>query len=136
MVFDMKASSQQKPRVMVVDDEEIILEIYKKMLEHMGIEAEPHAHGKDAVESFINDPFGFDLIITDSNLPDIKGENLAKQLTGIRPDIPIILCSGYHEPTADTLKESGFQAFLMKPVLYRDLEAAVLSNIVFPAHKA
>ena len=76
----------------------------------------------EAFETFSSDPSRFDLVITDQTMPGITGLNLAREILKIRPDIPVILCSGHSDAvTLDKLKEAGITEFLMKPLARKEL---------------
>lgn len=86
------------------------------MLQALGYEIMAVTKSLEALESFRNRPNDFDLVITDCTMPRIAGLNLAREITKIRPEIPIILCSGFSEKiTEDKVKEMGVRAFVMKP---------------------
>ncbi len=64
----------------------------------------------------------FDLVITDQTMPNMTGKDLAKELMVIRPDIPIILCTGFSEKIDERrAREMGISAFVMKPIVMRQI---------------
>jgi YesN/AraC family two-component response regulator len=66
---------------------------------------------------FKADPAAFDLVLTDMTMPNMTGIQLAEKLISIRPDIPIILCTGYSERIGEKkVKAMGVNGFLLKPV--------------------
>jgi len=80
----------------------------------------------EALEVFQAQPNKFDLVITDQTMPNMTGEELSKELMRIRPDIPIILCTGYSELiTEDKAKSMGIREFVMKPLVARELAETV-----------
>jgi YesN/AraC family two-component response regulator len=81
-----------------------------------------HTESREALEAFRADPDGFDVVITDQTMPHMTGEGLIQALRRIRPDIPIILCTGFSY-LMDAEKPQGLDnvAFLMKPVDEREL---------------
>jgi PAS domain S-box-containing protein len=113
-------------RILLVDDEEPIAKIEKQMLERLGYAVTVRTSSVEALEAFKADPAAYDLIITDMAMPNLTGDQLARQLISIRADIPIILCTGFSErmtmAKADAL---GIKAFLMKPVVKSDLALAI-----------
>ena len=115
-------------RVLVVDDEPALASLLKTMLEHLGYSVICMTDSIEALETFRNQPMGkeIDMAVTDMTMPHLTGAGLAAEMRRLKPDIPIILCTGYHE-TMDAEKAAllGFQGFLMKPV---DLK--VLANVV------
>lgn len=90
----------------------------QSMLEWLGYKVTGRTSSIEALEAFRNNPKGFDLVITDQTMPNMTGKTLAKELMAIRPDIPVILCTGFSEQIDEKrAKEMGISAFVMKPVL-------------------
>ena len=80
----------------------------------------------DALLAVKEDPFAFDLIITDQTMPEMTGLDLAREVLALRPDMPIILCTGFSLLVdADRAKEAGIKAFAMKPLTKRDLAKTI-----------
>jgi len=104
-------------RILFIDDEEVLVTIGKQMLESLGYEVTTQTDGIKALELFKSQPTRFDLVVTDMTMPKITGEDLAAELMRIRPDIPVILCTGF---SAKINKEKsaamGIGAFVYKPV--------------------
>ncbi len=106
-----------KERILFVDDEEYLVNLGQEMLEHLGYKVTSSTSSSQALEWFKNQPQAFDLVITDQTMPEFSGVELAKEMLSIRPDIPIILCSGYSSTVSEeTLKEQGIYQFCMKPL--------------------
>ena len=82
-------------RILFVDDEEAVIAFGKRMMELLGYTVTATTSSTDALELFRQNPSGFDLVITDQTMPKITGSELATNFLEIRPDIPIILCTGY-----------------------------------------
>lgn len=113
-------------RILVVDDETSVVDVIKKRLELLGYQVSSRNSSREALELFRVDPDAFDLIITDRTMPDMTGEQLAKELIGLRPDILIILCTGYSSNNDDEKAESiGIREFVMKPVGQQELAVTV-----------
>lgn len=113
-------------RILFVDDEPMILKLGKQMLEHLGYQVKTQSSGTDAMECFKTDPNRFDLVLTDMTMPGMRGDKLAMEILSIRPDIPIVLCTGYNKQISEEkAKETGIQAFLMKPLTQRELANTV-----------
>jgi len=80
----------------------------------------------EALKLFQNDPKRFDLVISDMTMPNMTGDKLAREILAIRPDIPIILCTGYSERfTEGQAGKMGIKAFIMKPLVIGDLAATI-----------
>jgi DNA-binding NtrC family response regulator len=110
-------------RILFVDDEASIAEVTQEMLELLGYESEVETSGEDALKAFKAAPDKIDLVITDQTMPGMSGEELARELTAVRPDIPIILCTGYSDVmTESEARELGIQACIMKPISLEGME--------------
>jgi len=100
-----------------VDDEKIICETYGDMLLQLGHEVSARISSVEALEAFKAGPDEFDLVITDQAMPHLSGLALADHVKKIRPDISIILCTGYSELiTPQTASDFGIDKILIKPV--------------------
>ncbi|CAB1056845.1 hypothetical protein D1BOALGB6SA_1584 [Olavius sp. associated proteobacterium Delta 1] len=111
-----------KETILFVDDEQALVTMSKQMLDLLGYHAVTRTSSVEAFELFQHDPYRFDLVITDMTMPNMTGEKLADKILGIRPDIPVILCTGYSEQITELrAKELGVRAFVMKPMVMRDL---------------
>ncbi len=104
-------------RVLFVDDESMLADLGRMLLETLGYKATATTSAAEAVELFRRNPDGYDLIITDQAMPEMSGAQLAKEMMHIRADIPIILCTGFSESmNADLARELGIKAFTLKPI--------------------
>lgn len=102
--------------ILFVDDEQILADMGKEMLEDLGYKVVSRTSSIEALELFRTKPDRFDLIITDMTMPNMTGDDLSKELLKIRPDIPIILCTGFSEKiSAEKTKIIGIREFVMKP---------------------
>lgn len=111
-----------KETVLFVDDEPALVNMSKQMLDLLGYHAVSRTSSLDALKLFQHDPYRFDLVITDMTMPNMTGEKLAGKILEIRPDIPVILCTGYSENISEeAAKQMGISAFVMKPLVMRDL---------------
>jgi signal transduction histidine kinase/ActR/RegA family two-component response regulator len=123
-------TSQELPggseRILLVDDEPAIAEMGARMLEKLGYRVTAKTSPKEVLDLFRSKPDEFDLIITDYTMPQMTGSDLASKILEIRPEIPIILCTGYSEKaTETTAKELGLAGFAMKPLDRRQLAELV-----------
>jgi|WetSurMetagenome_2_1015567.scaffolds.fasta_scaffold05852_1 PAS domain S-box-containing protein len=115
-----------RERILLVDDEEALATAVKAMLEHLGYEVTATTSSRDALDLFRLHPDHFDLVITDQTMPNMTGQDLAKEVIHIRPDVPIILCTGFSERIdEDSAGKMGFSAFAMKPVSVSGIAATV-----------
>ncbi|RJP86123.1 MAG: hybrid sensor histidine kinase/response regulator [Desulfobacteraceae bacterium] len=112
--------------ILFVDDEPTIVQMSKTILEKMGYEVAGRTSSMEALELFKTKPEKFDLVITDMTMPHITGYQLSRQLIEIRPDIPIILCTGFNEKmTEEAAKKIGIREFVMKPISRQALSQTV-----------
>jgi PAS domain S-box-containing protein len=113
-------------RILLVDDEETLVQIGRQMLERLGYRVVAQTSPIEASEVFHANPDGFDLVITDQTMPNMTGDRLAKQLMAVKPEIPIILCSGFSEMTNEKkAKAMGIRAYVMKPLVMSDLAQTI-----------
>ncbi len=113
-------------RLLFVDDEELLAEMGKEMLERLGYRVTVRYGGVEALETFKNMPGEFDLVITDQTMPGITGSELSMMMMEIRPDIPIILCTGYSNLIdEDSAKALGIKEFVLKP-----LSKGTIANLI------
>ena len=98
----------------------------KEALEHLGYKVTIRTSSTEALELFKAKPGYFDLVITDMSMPNMTGEELSREVMKIRPDMPIILCTGFsHIISKEKAREIGIQAFIMKPLVRKDLAETV-----------
>jgi nitrogen-specific signal transduction histidine kinase/CheY-like chemotaxis protein len=115
-----------KETILFVDDEETIVRLGQELLSQLGYTVEVQTSSPEALNAFRMNPERFDLVITDQTMPGLTGEALSRELLRIRPELPIILCTGFsHIMTAEKAKTLGIQAYLMKPLAIRDLAPIV-----------
>lgn len=109
-------------RVLFVDDEIELCELYQKMLSNMGYAVTAFTDSKQALGSFRNAPDLYDIVITDQTMPKMTGYEMAKEMVRIRSDIPIIICTGYSKDLNHKVaKDLGIKAYCEKPLRMKDL---------------
>ncbi|MFT5697646.1 MAG: PAS domain S-box-containing protein [Desulforhopalus sp.] len=115
-----------KEKILLVDDEKQVVNLECQMLEQLGYVVVSQTSSLKALELFSAAQDSFDLIITDMTMPEMTGYQLAERLKKIRPDIPIILCSGYNEYISEEkTKKIGINAFILKPITMIDLSKII-----------
>ena len=120
-----------KEKILFIDDEELLSELGKEMLQRLGYHVTAFTDPAEALKLFSSDPSFFDLVITDQAMPHETGTALARKLLSLRPDIPIILCTGHGEMiTPEEAGKMGIKKFLMKPLMRQELAKAV--RLVLP----
>jgi PAS domain S-box-containing protein len=113
-------------KILFVDDEESLVKMAQRMLEMQGYQVETRSDPVEALELFRSRPDGFDLVITDMTMPNMTGDRLAREILSIRPDIPIILCSGFSAKIdAEKAKALGIRKYIEKPLNMSDFVVAV-----------
>lgn len=113
-------------RVMFVDDEKPLTDSGRRMLEHLGYEVVALTNSLEALEYFRTHRDSVDLVITDLTMPHMTGDILAREMMLIRPDIPIILCTGFSDlMSEDKARSMGLREFITKPLVMKHLARAV-----------
>ena len=104
----------------------MLVEWGEAVLERLGYQVTALTDSTEALKTFSSDPSRFDLVITDQTMPGMTGVQLARELLKIRPDIPIILCTGHSETVSPEMAmEAGIREFLMKPLVKQELAQVV-----------
>jgi len=102
-------------RILVVDDEPEIVRMLTRILEARGYRVTGHVSAHDALTAVRRDPGAFDAVITDQTMPKMSGTDLAHMIRETRPDMPIVLTSGYGEKTASETPRTDITAVAAKP---------------------
>jgi len=106
-----------KEHILFLDDEELLVEWGQVALTRMGYKVTSMTDSIEALKIFSADPSRFDLIVTDQTMPNLTGTQLAQKILKMRPDMPIILCTGHTETvTLEEVQAVGIREFLTKPV--------------------
>ncbi len=115
-----------REKILLVDDEEGLADSVMQMLEHLGYTVTATTSSVEALRLFSRQPEDFDLVITDYTMPKMTGVDLAEKLMEVRPDIPIILCTGFSERiTEKKAKGMGIRMFALKPFTLRSIAKSV-----------
>jgi PAS domain S-box-containing protein len=122
VIRDHKPIPTGTERILFVDDEASLANAGRHMLESLGYDVVIRISSEEALELFNSRPDRFDLVVTDMTMPGLTGDRLARMMMQIRPDIPVILCTGFSTSiTEEKALESGIRAFINKPVLKRQI---------------
>ena len=114
---DSEIAFGNRERILLVDDQKNLVDMATQMLTRMGYEVVGKTDSVEALCIFREDPSKFDLVITDQIMPKMKGTELAKEILNIRPEIPIVLCTGYCENIdSEVIDAIGIKMLVMKPV--------------------
>lgn len=113
-------------KILLVDDEVSVAKPESQMLSRLGYQVTEQTSSVEALNQFKANPDFFDLVITDMTMPNMTGDHFAKELLSIKPDIPIIICTGFSERINKEHAEGiGIKGFLMKPVVKLDMAQMV-----------
>ncbi|MCP4694167.1 MAG: response regulator, partial [Desulfobacterales bacterium] len=113
-------------RVMLVDDEDPIIRMEQRLLTRLGYQVSSFTSSPEALEAFKANPDQYDLIITDMTMPTITGDRLSKEVIKIKPDMPIIMCTGFSELiTEKSAMEMGIREFVLKPIVIREIAESI-----------
>ena len=113
-------------RILLVDDEQALVDVGEQMLAWLGYQVVATRSSMEALELFRVAPDRYDLVITDMTMPHMTGDKLALELMKIRPDIPIILCTGHSKLISkEKARRLGIRAFVIKPLLKRVMAETV-----------
>lgn len=112
--------------LLLVDDEDMIVEMFELMLAREGYNVTSCTSSSQALKIFRESPKKFDLVISDFTMPEMTGLELAEKILSLRPNIPFILNSGYAEDlTPDIQKKFNIKKVLTKPVLSNELTSSI-----------
>jgi PAS domain S-box-containing protein len=115
-----------RERILFVDDEAALADMAKEMLGRLGYHVTAHTDSLDALSLFAHQPSAFDLIMTDMTMPRMTGDVLAERCRAIRPDIPIVICTGYSQQvTPEMTDRLGIDALIIKPLVRNKLGLTV-----------
>lgn len=119
-----------KERVLFVDDEAVLTELYKSLLEGLGYHVTISNRSSEALEVFKEQSDQFDIVVTDQTMPGLTGSEMAAKMMQIRPDIPIILYTGYSTTISEKMAKSmGIKGFAFKPLSKKDI-AVLLRKVL------
>ncbi len=119
-------ADQGSEHILLIDDEEMLVEMGRSMLERLGYRVTTRQSSIEALTTFQNQPQSFDLVITDQTMPLMTGSDLARRMLQIRPDLPIILCTGYSSIISEEKARSlGIRGFALKPLVKKDISRLI-----------
>jgi PAS domain S-box-containing protein len=109
-------------RVLFLDDEEPIVLLASRMLNRLGYRVEAHTRAAEALDDFRRRPAEFDLVLTDLSMPGASGMDFARSVLGIRPDVPVIMTTGYIDPDdLDLARRIGVREVILKPTTIEEM---------------
>ncbi|EIM64020.1 hybrid sensor histidine kinase/response regulator [Desulfobacter postgatei] len=114
--------NKDQSHLLFVDDEDMILKVAKSMLDRLGYLSTTLTDPLAALADFRKEPFKYELVITDLYMPHMNGNCLAENIKEIRPDIPILLCTGFSDDiTLDLMAQTGISDVLSKPLSIKEI---------------
>jgi CheY-like chemotaxis protein len=112
--------------ILFADDEDTLVSLWKEVLEINGYTVTCARNGQEALELFKANPDGFDLVLTDVTMPKMSGPDLVKGVLALRPDLPVLMSTGYNDTmVTGSLRSLGIRGTLAKPCPSRLMLAAV-----------
>ncbi len=124
--IEVYTTAGNNERILVVDDEDILIELNTQRLNRLGYEVVATTSSVHALDLFRKEPDKFDLVLTDHTMPNLTGMDLAMELLKIKATIPIILCTGHSETVSpEQARDAGVKAFLMKPLAKQELAQVI-----------
>lgn len=119
-------SEKGREKILLIDDEEIILSSLQRVLKMSGYRVVAVKDSEEALRFFEREPYEYDLIITDLTMPKMTGIELTRKALETRPDIPVVLCTGFNDAINEQeAKSLGIHELLLKPTDSRELKKIV-----------
>lgn len=123
---DWEAPEASEQRILFVDDEISIAKMAAPLLSSLGYRPTICTSSVKALETFKSTPNGFDLLISDQVMPEMSGSELVLAIREIRPDLPVIICSGFSQTfTKEVAKDMNISDFLVKPISRKELGESI-----------
>lgn len=116
-------------RILLVDDEIALIKMTKQRLEKLGYQVKGVADPIAALKLLHAEPDAFDVVITDMVMPEMNGAQLAEEILKERPDLPVILCTGYSTISAKEALKIGICKYILKPVDFEHLACCIREAI-------
>jgi CheY-like chemotaxis protein len=108
--------------IMLVDDEVMIIKLFEKLLKKLDYQVISFSSSVAALDYFKNNSNLIDAVITDMTMPDLTGDRLTVKLLEIKPEIPVIICTGYSENISpEKAEELGAKSLMVKPVTLKEI---------------
>ncbi len=127
------ATERTKSRLLYVDDDEALVFLARRLLERRGFVVHGYVDADEALQALESDPQAFDALVTDLSMPRLSGLELAESALALRPDLPVVLLSGYLRPEDETAAERlGIRALILKPDTVEAL-AETLDRLLAPS---
>jgi CheY-like chemotaxis protein len=113
-------------RILLIDDEQMLAELGQTMLERLGYTVTVRMGSLDALTTFESQPHAFDLVITDQTMPGMTGVDMARRMLQIRPNLPVILCTGHSSiHLEEKVASLGIKGFALKPLSMKGIATLI-----------
>ncbi|MCI5220922.1 MAG: response regulator [Candidatus Electrothrix sp. LOE2] len=113
-------------RILVVDDDQELVLMNQRILETLGYQVIAYTDSYEALAAFQQQAETIDLVLADMTMPRMTGDELTRRLLALRPDLPVIICTGFSELIdEEKARELGARALMMKPLTKKELACAV-----------
>jgi PAS domain S-box-containing protein len=117
---------KNREKILFVDDEKDLINLGTKILQSLGYKVTSKNNSIEALNDFKKNSDNYDILITDNTMPNMTGIKLVEKIHKIRPDLPVILCTGFSDDIGhDNYKKKGIDALIMKPIRKKHIEKAV-----------
>lgn len=130
----MPNEKEKKTNILVVDDEESVAKFVAELLKSEGYHPEIHLCPQQALDAFNKNPAHYSMLITDQTMPKMLGTELAEKVMMQRPELPVVLCTGYSSSVDEArAKQKGIKAFFNKPIelmLFLSTIGALLAELI------
>lgn len=124
--IEMNSLPTGNEHILFIDDEKTLIDLAKNMLTKLGYQVTAQTSSTEAIKAFKTNPDKFDLVISDMTMPNMTGDVLANEITKVRADIPIILCTGFSEQLSEKkINTLDIRGLLMKPLTIDELAKTV-----------
>ncbi len=125
-LYEQEELRRGKARILLVDDEEMILHLGQMMLGRLGYQVVIYQQSTAALEHFKANPDAYDLLITDQTMPSMTGQQLAEAIKQVRPNLPILLTTGFSSLIKEeTLIRCGIHKVVHKPFTRKEMNDAI-----------
>jgi PAS domain S-box-containing protein len=122
-------------RVLFLDDEEPLVRLASRMLDRLGYRVDAYTRASEALEAFRSQTGRFDLVLTDLSMPGASGIDFARSVLDLRPDIPVILTTGYIDPDdLDLVQRIGVREVILKPTTIEEMGRSFRRLLTGTAH--
>ncbi len=120
--------------VLYIDDDDVMVAMVERLLQRAGFRVTTSTDPAAALARWRSDPGAFDAVVTDFNMPEISGLDVARQIALLRPGLPVVISSGYLSDTLRTqAAQAGVRALMQKANTFEELTALLLKLLAVPA---